>query len=126
MNKEQVFYHKGDVMVTNTRFVVPGQTFAMSGVTSVRSSEGRKDINPAILIIPILGLIGTFIVGGTIGNILLTLSLLVMVLTSVIRKKLYHVSLTTSSGEQRALMSPDRTYVEEVVSALNQAIVHRG
>ena len=34
---EQTFLNESGVTVTNTRFIVPAQTYAMSGITSVKS-----------------------------------------------------------------------------------------
>ena len=36
---EKVFYNNVGVLVTNTRFVVPGQTYAMSVVATVKRLE---------------------------------------------------------------------------------------
>lgn len=38
----------------------------------------------------------------------------------------YSVVLSTSSGENQALTSEDRTQIEQVFSAINEAIVSRG
>ena len=37
--EETTFFNEGGLTVTNSRFVVPGQTYAMSGVTSIRTEE---------------------------------------------------------------------------------------
>jgi hypothetical protein len=34
--QEQIFFNAEGVAVTNTRFVVPGETYALSGISSVR------------------------------------------------------------------------------------------
>ena len=35
VGNEKIYFDKGDVMVTKARFIVPAQTYAMSGITSV-------------------------------------------------------------------------------------------
>lgn len=35
--EEKSFYNEGGVSVSNSRFIAGGQTYAMSGVTSVKS-----------------------------------------------------------------------------------------
>ena len=53
---EQTFLNEGGVTVTNTRFIVPAQTYAMSGITSVKSlRRDPKRMGPIILIV--LGLL---------------------------------------------------------------------
>jgi ABC-type uncharacterized transport system permease subunit len=42
------------------------------------------------------------------------------------QKTTFHVLLRTSGGETSALKSFQRDYVNKVVTALNEAIVHRG
>jgi len=42
------------------------------------------------------------------------------------QKTMYHVMLATSGGETSALRTHQKEYLQKVVSALNEAIVHRG
>jgi hypothetical protein len=41
-------------------------------------------------------------------------------------KPMFHVMLRTSGGENKALSSEQREYIEKIVRALNEAIVARG
>jgi hypothetical protein len=41
---ERTFLDEGGVTVTNARFVVPVQTYAMSGITSVKSLKHTPSI----------------------------------------------------------------------------------
>jgi hypothetical protein len=125
---EQTFFQDDDIFVTNTRFVKGRETFAMSGITSVMSfalAPSKK--GPIVLIV-----IGCFlcliamqanILGLVIfGAILLGLG--IWWLTRI--KKEYHVRLMTASGERDAMWSHNADYINNVVSAITQAIVHRG
>lgn len=42
------------------------------------------------------------------------------------QKAIYHIFLSTSAGETTALVTYQRNYLNEVIAALNNAIVHRG
>ncbi len=42
--EEKIFLNEGGVIVTSARFVVPSQTYAMSGVTSVKSYEEKSHL----------------------------------------------------------------------------------
>jgi hypothetical protein len=42
------------------------------------------------------------------------------------QKTTYHVMLATAAGETSALKTYQKDYLTKVVSALNEAIVHRG
>lgn len=118
--EEQVFFENRHVKVTNTRFVAGGQTFAMSNVTSVKSTKK----------VPFrLGWILVLFTGLTLMTALFPAGLAVTVLAAgcLYRQKTqYHVMLSTASGEISALKSPVRKEIEQVVEALNNAIIHRG
>lgn len=121
--QEKIFFDERTVKVTNTRFILPGnKTFAMSGVTAVKTSQ----IDPNRL-----GPIALIVVGGLIGyNKGIDALSVILVLAGLawffIQKTIYIIVLTTSSGEQQALQDTDITWISRVVSALNDSIVHRG
>ena len=49
--EEKTFLSEGGITVTNARFIVPAQTYAMSGVTSVKSFEETPSRKGPILLI---------------------------------------------------------------------------
>jgi hypothetical protein len=117
---EQKFMDEKGVTVTNARVIVPGQTFAMSGVTSVKvAQEKPKRTGPVILIV--LGIFLCF--GYLIGGIIL---LSIGVAWFIMQKTQYYVGLQTSSGEAKAFISTDRMWIEKIVNAINEAIIARG
>ena len=119
--EERTFFEQGDVKVTNARFVSGGQTYAMSNVTSVKPFEKKP---PRALGI-ILALVGLGVMVGSsfmFGLVLLGLGLAVLFLV----KPVYHVLLATSAGETRALMTKNREYLNQVVQAVNEAMIHGG
>jgi len=118
--EEKTFFEYDDVKVTNTRFITGSQTFAMSNVTSVKTQVDKPS-----KLWPLLGIvIGLAIASGAppigIGVVLVCVAILFL------RKPLYHVMVTTSGTETSALKTKQREYLERVVGALNEAIVHRG
>lgn len=124
--EENKFFENGNVLVTGSRFVVDAQTYAMSNVTSVKT--GIKPASKAVGVILIL--IGVICLAGGQGE---STSLmwgaglcLVGVLLYRSAKPTYSVVLNTAAGENQALISEDRNYIDEVVSALNNAIISRG
>ncbi len=119
--EEKEFFRHDDVTVTNSRLIVGAQTFAMSNITSVKASQDSPNRTWPVVIL-VFGLIALFansfgmaIMFGVIGGLWLAL-----------QKTYYHVALTTAGGETKALTSNQQQYIEEVVKALNEAIVHRG
>lgn len=124
---ERTFLSDGGVTVTQARFMVPGQTYAMSGVTSVKSlveSPSRK--GPlAVMAFGILVLLSGAQSGA--GGVLLGMAIAgIGGLWWYLQKPKYIVVLHSASGESRAYVSADGGLVGRIVSALNDAIVARG
>jgi predicted histidine transporter YuiF (NhaC family) len=125
--QEETFLNEAGVQVTNDRFVVPGQTYALSGVTSVAMHVRKpKRIGPILLFI-----IGFFcLMGGFSGSTGAFIAALVFIglgiLLWISNPTKYVVRLMTASGESDALPSKDAGLVKRIVEALNNAIIHRG
>lgn len=141
---ETTFYSGPGVLVTNTRFVVYSQTYAMANVTSVRSAvtsphttTGWLLILVMLVLLPmaffaaiitmqssnsddtLLGLLG----GGMCALVGVSLGALGIWLLTI---RDYHVVLATAGGETTALMSRSLPYVQGIVHGVTEAIVHRG
>lgn len=119
--EERTFFEYEDVKVTNARFVSGGQTFAMNNVTSVKPFEKKPNRMGGVIVFCI-GLI-----------IMASSSFMMGLLTSIAagyylyqQKTVYNILLATSAGETKALATHQKEYLNSVISALNDAIVHRG
>ena len=122
-NTETTFLSEDGVRVTNSRFIVPTQTFAMNGITSVQSFEEKpRRFWPIFFIV--VGFLSFF--GGKDGIALGVLLLVVGGLWLAKQKTMFQVRLSTSSGEAKALSSNDKQWIEKVVLAINASIIHRG
>lgn len=121
--EEKSFYNNNGVTVTNARFIVAGQTYTMSGVTSVKTGQtGQEDPSRTGPIV--LGIVGLLALGGAwyIGLPLIALA----IYWWTQQKPTLPVVLSSSSGEAQALSSQDAAYIQAVVKALNNVIIHRG
>ena len=123
MVNEQVFLDDRGVSVSNSRMMYEGQTYAMSGITSVKSYEKKPSrILPIILII-----IGLIAMAAGKGAIIVGLLFVAGgIVAWALMKPDYSVVLTSSSGETKAYTSKDKGFVLKIISAVNEAIVHRG
>lgn len=122
--EEKAFFNQGNVSVSSARFIVDGQTYAMNGVTSVKT--GRKD--PSRWGPIILGIVGLVSLGGAAaGSVILGLTLIgLAVFWWTKQKPELSVVLSSASGEAQALKSKDAEFINGVIEALNSAIIHRG
>lgn len=117
---ETTFFEYEGVRVTNTRFIVDGQTFAMNNITSVKPLEQNPNrLLPGLLII--IGVLPA--INGAYGGLVLSL---IGGAWWIMQKTVYHVMLHTAGGETSALKTFQKEYLQRVVTALNNAIVHRG
>jgi hypothetical protein len=121
--EEKIFLSEGGVKVTNARFIVSSQTFAMSGITSINVSEDKpsRTVPAVIIALGIIALLG--------GKAFLPYAIAVIAVGSswfALQKSVFHVLLTTASGEAKALTSNNKKWITKVITALNDSIVHRG
>lgn len=119
--EESVFFEYEDVKVTNARFINGGQTFAMNNVTSVKPYEKKPSRLGGIVILGI-GLIIMASSNLIFGFLIAAAAALYLSQ----QKTVYHILLATSAGETTALVTYQRDYLNQVIAALNSAIVHRG
>jgi hypothetical protein len=119
--QEHTFFEHDGVKVTNARFINGGQTFAMNNVTSVKPYEEKPSRLGGIFVL----CVGLIIAAA--ANIMTGLVIAVAAALYLYRQKtVYHILLATSAGESTALVTYQRDYLNQVIAALNDAIVHRG
>ena len=117
---ETTFFEYEGVRVTNSRFIVDGQTFAMNNITSVKPLEQKPNrFLPGLLIA--IGIL--LALNGVYGGLVLSA---IGIAWWAMQKTVYHVMLHTAGGETSALKTFQKEYLQKVVTALNSAIVHRG
>lgn len=125
--QESTFLKERGVAVTSARFIVPSQTYAMSGITSVKMFREPPQRGAAIVML----IFGSLVLLGGLGHGAVTafFGLIVAGIGAAFlyaAKAKYHVVLKTASGEAQALTSEDSAFIRRVVEGLNASIVHRG
>jgi hypothetical protein len=128
MTTETTFLQRGDITVTNARFIVGAQTFAMRGITSVQGVRTPASYGVSGLVM----MIGAGVAAGGFLNSLVGLGITgVLVLAGGIwlatrQKPTFAVVLRTAGGEVTAYQSKDSSYISEIIQALNESIVSHG
>jgi hypothetical protein len=114
-------FNDADVHVSTTRVIIQGTTYPTANITSVRSFM----VSPSRL-----GPVVFLVVGGIllITQAWVWAAILILIggawLASV--KKTYTLLIGTAGGEHKALSSQKSDYINNIVAAINQAIVSRG
>src|SRR5690348_561318 len=100
--EEKIFLSEGGVTVTSARFVVSSQTYAMGGITSVKSYEERT--RPAAVLGTLAILMGILLLFGG-GGIAVAgiVGIFAGAFLLTIEKSTFYVVLNSASGEPRRL-----------------------
>lgn len=125
--QETPFFCNNSVTITNARAIIQGTTYALANITSVRSLTVKKPMFPLLLGILCL-LIGFALsrdVNGGCGGMILLVGVVVTIFYFV-SKDQHYVRIGTAGGEVDALHSSNPAYINQIVTALNNAIIHRG
>ncbi len=128
--QEALFFQDENVIVTNARVVIDAKTYAMANITSVVMGEARANRSPGTIIFLVgmlIAVVGTQV--GSIGLVLVFFGILILLLgivAAIRAKPKYVVIIESASGETNALVSTNRTWIQKIVNAINEAIIKRG
>ena len=122
LQNEVIFYQDVNVTVTQSRYVTNSKTYAMRNISSVHIFEIIKSKTLPIVMIIIGALMLLSDASRVLGFILLIIGILILTLI----KNEFTVRISTNAGEVNSIISKDRSYVQNIVNALNDAIVFRG
>lgn len=121
---EVIYFEKDSIKVTNSRVLVDGKTYALSGITSVGLVEQKPN-----RLLPIALMVVGFLFAKSNPNasiwhfMAVTMPFAIWLL---VQRSKFVVQISSASGESKALVSRKREYVRGVVEAINGAIVARG
>jgi hypothetical protein len=120
--EEKVFYKDASVQVTQSRFVTNAKTFAMRNISSVTLFKIKASRAFQIFII-IAGALLLINSDTRVFGIVLALAGIILLYFT---KDSYSVRISSNSGESDGFVSKDKELVQKIVSAVNDAIIHRG
>lgn len=120
--QEKVFYEKGSVKITDSRFIVGNITYVLANITSV--SKGKSDVWIARIWAFIFILIGILIpIDDPRASALGIFFIIPGVVLLFFTKRKYIVSLATASGAVMAYTSKNEEEIDTIVNELNNAFV---
>ena len=119
---EITFYQNANVIVTQSRFVTASKTYAMRNISSVFVYEIVKSRRfPVGLIV-----IGALMLASDSTRIFGIIGIGIGILILMAIKNEFAVRISTNAGETNSIVSKDRAHIQQIVDALNEAIIHRG
>jgi len=123
---ERTFLSEGSVLVTNARLVSNGQTYAIAGVTSVRTNvEAPSSFGVLCIVVGAIVLLIALLNASGVGTVWGAVILMIGVLIAKAQRATHHLILHSSSGEVRAISSKDGDFIARILAAVNNAIISR-
>lgn len=122
LQNEINFYQDVNVTVTQSRYITNSKTYAMRNISSVHTFEIVKSKTLPFILIAVGLLFALIEDARIIGFILLAVGFITLFLI----ENEFAVRISTNSGEVNSIVSKDKNYVQKIVDALNNAIIHRG
>lgn len=110
------------MIVTQSRFVADGKTYAMRNIASVTNFKIKKSRTLPVIITSI-GVL--FLFDDNTRNYGLLMAGIGGLWWYLIKDE-FSVRINSNSGESDGFISKDRDYIQQIVDAVNNAIVFRG
>ena len=126
--KEKNFFNEKNVLVTNTRVNLKGDTYSVANISSVgKRAKPPTTKGPiwaiiigALLFLAIFSSEGAWV--GVVGAIICGLGIWRLLQA----KTTYVIVISSASGEKEGMDSTDEKFIDSIVNAINKAIIERG
>ena len=148
-NEEKIFFQQNNVLVSQSRLVIGDNTYVLRNISSVSTASNCSIKKPSKTFYKILVGIAFILLFQkiiTIGlylevnkevpfsdyvKVVLYIGLIIFSIYTMSKLKTqyfysYFVRISSNSGTSDVLNSPDKSYIQKVVDALNQAIIYNG
>jgi len=118
----KVFFSDGGVIISDSRFIASGYIYNIRDIISVRLAVIEPPRGAAVFILSI-GLLCLLTEGAlfVVGGCLVALGVMMWLFI----RTAYAVVIETATGEHKVLKDKNRRYVEQVIHALDAALVNR-
>ena len=130
LNDEETIYSDSDVTVTTSRDLCAGTTYELKNITAVKMGETPPNAIPTLVAIAIgLCVLVTALARFELNAAVLFLFVVGIALIAFAVRHVhqltpdFHLLISSSSGDVQAFTSKDRQQVEQIVAAVNEAIV---
>jgi len=123
MENEKIFFKDTNVLITQSRVVIFNKTYSLRNISSVNMLVKHKTVTKFFsLSLLIIGLMGIFNEVYGLGIISIGISAILF----FFMKDEFIVRISSNSGENNALVSKNKDYIQKVVNAINEAIIYGG
>ena len=126
MSEEKVYYDKGNCKITESRAIIDGTTYPMNNISSVSTGVVERNGTNAYIFGGTLILCGFVIMYEGMFGMMSILFILAGGLAIYAGSKLkndYIVKIGSAGAEKDGLTSQDRQLIDEIVNAINEAII---
>ncbi|GEM_PF-6628300 len=131
---EVTYLDEKSVLITNTRAVFNGKTYAISNISKVSMARAHLPLLAVliqvVLFIAVLMMGGIGLATGIVWMIIMGVFCLGLFIFNIVdpRNKIFTVMIGTSGSmfDEEAFRSTDQGFIQKIVDTLNTAIVKRG
>jgi len=126
--REKPLFNDDQAIITSTRAILGGTTYAVANITSVRYHEQPGPLGLVVfaLFVALGGVMVADKYAAATGLGLVVGGLALALIAFAVRKSKHWVLVGTAGAETRAVFSYNKFWTTNVVEALNQAIIDRG
>ena len=125
---ESIYFQDDKILVSQTRYIVSGTTYAIRNISSVaiNNIEKSRFFPLFLLIVGLIAFLATLAVGDRGTEMWIPIGLVLIVIGGAwlaTIKDEYSVRITTNAGQRDSYISTNRELITNIVHALNEAII---
>lgn len=129
MSEEETIFSQDPIRITTKRAIFGAKTYAIANITSVSAFKEAKSMGVLVFFL-LIGIVITYyaIRPPSVSGIGLVIGLgwIGAIIHEIRKKPLAKVRVSGSSGEEDMFQSRNHAMVQQIVDAVNQAMVRRG
>ena len=126
MSEEKVYYDKGNCTITESRAIIDGTTYPMNNISSVSTGVLEKSGGTLYATGAILAFAGIANMEDNpgAGLVFIIIGAVVAFMGTKVKND-YIVKVGSAGAEKDSLTSQDKELIDEIVNAINEAIIDR-
>ncbi len=125
----KTYFNSDRVLVTSTEAILAGKAYKIADIESASSTIFSHAILEAIIyavigiIILLIGLFGSMSLFTILGILLMCMSIIKLIIS--LAKPDYSIKLAGSLGNKTVFSSDDKELIDNIVGAINQAVLDK-
>ncbi|MCD6595046.1 hypothetical protein J7L68_05145 [bacterium] len=126
---EKIYFNSNNVLITETKALLSGKPYMVENIVSISLVKSVKKVREALIlsaigiILILIGLISSASIVSILGLVFVALGIFNFIWANV--KPIYYIKLNFSDNNIIAYSSEDKKFTQEIIDALNRAILDK-